>query len=37
MANKSRLTKLPNGLRIATCEMPHAETAAVGLHNKRQK
>ena len=31
MANKSRLTKLPNGLRIATCEMPHAETAAMGI------
>lgn len=28
---KSRLTKLPNGLRIATCEMPHAETAAMGI------
>lgn len=31
MANKSRLTKLPSGLRIATCEMPHAETAAMGI------
>ena len=31
MANKSRLTKLPGGLRIATCEMPHAETAAMGI------
>lgn len=31
MANKTRVTKLPNGLRIATCEMPHAETAAMGL------
>ena len=31
MANKSRLTKLPNGLRIATCEMAHAETAAMGI------
>jgi len=31
MANKSRLTKLPNGLRIATCEMPHAQTAAMGI------
>ena len=29
--NKSRLTKLPNGLRIATCEMPHAQTAAMGI------
>ena len=27
MANKTRLTKLPGGLRVATCEMPHAETA----------
>jgi pimeloyl-ACP methyl ester carboxylesterase len=31
MANKSQLTKLPSGLRIATCEMPHAETAAMGI------
>lgn len=31
MTNKSRLAKLPNGLRIATCEMPHAETAAMGI------
>ena len=31
MANKSRLTSLPNGLRIATCEMPHAQTAAMGI------
>lgn len=31
MANKSCLTKLSNGLRIATCEMPHAETAAMGI------
>lgn len=31
MANKSQLTTLPNGLRIATCEMPHAETAAMGI------
>lgn len=28
---KSELTTLSNGLRIATCEMPHAETAAVGI------
>lgn len=28
---KSQLTTLPSGLRIATCEMPHAETAAVGI------
>lgn len=31
MANKTRVTKLPSGLRIATCEMPHAETAAMGI------
>ena len=31
MANKTRLVKLPNGLRIATCEMPHVETAAMGI------
>ena len=31
MANKTRLTKLPGGLRIATCEMPHAETASMGI------
>lgn len=31
MPNKTQLTKLPNGLRIATCEMPHAETAAMGI------
>src|SRR4051812_8696689 len=28
---KTQLTTLPSGLRIATCEMPHAETAAVGI------
>jgi len=28
---KSTLTTLPSGLRIATCEMPHAETAAMGI------
>ncbi len=28
---KTSLTTLPSGLRIATCEMPHAETAAVGI------
>jgi Predicted Zn-dependent peptidases len=28
---KSQLTTLPSGLRIATCEMPHAETAALGI------
>ncbi len=27
----SRLTRLPGGLRVATCEMPHVETAAVGI------
>lgn len=26
-----RLTSLPNGLRIATCEVPHAATAAMGI------
>ena len=31
MANKTRVTKLPGGLRIATCEMPHAETASMGI------
>ena len=28
---QSRLTSLPNGLRIATCEVPYAETAAMGI------
>jgi len=28
---KTSLTTLPSGLRIVTCEMPHAETAAVGI------
>ena len=28
---KTQLTTLPNGLRIATCEMPDAATAAVGI------
>jgi predicted Zn-dependent peptidase len=28
---KTQLTTLPGGLRIATCEMPHAATAAVGI------
>ena len=28
---KTQLTTLPGGLRVATCEMPHAETAAVGI------
>ena len=31
METKSQLTELPSGLRIATCEMPHAETAAMGI------
>ncbi|MFZ9919709.1 MAG: M16 family metallopeptidase [Terrimicrobiaceae bacterium] len=31
MANKNRLTTLPGGLRVATCEMPHAETASMGI------
>lgn len=28
---KTRLTTLPSGLRVATCEMPQVETAAVGI------
>ncbi len=28
---KTQLTTLPGGLRVATCEMPHAETASVGI------
>jgi len=28
---KTQLTTLASGLRVATCEMPHAETAAVGV------
>jgi predicted Zn-dependent peptidase len=28
---KTQLTKLPSGLRVATCEMPHAQTVAVGI------
>jgi len=31
MANKTTLTTLGSGLRIATCEMPHAETASMGI------
>ena len=31
MSNKARVTRLPGGLRIATCEMPHAQTAAMGI------
>ncbi len=28
---KTQLTTLPGGLRVATCEIPHAETAALGI------
>ena len=31
LEKKSSLATLPSGLRIATCEMPHAETAAMGI------
>jgi len=31
MANVINLTTLDSGLRVATCEMPHAETAAMGI------
>lgn len=31
MPHTTTLTTLPNGLRIATCEMPHAETASMGI------
>jgi predicted Zn-dependent peptidase len=31
MANVTKLTTLPGGLRVATCEMPHAQTAAMGI------
>lgn len=31
MPNLTKLTTLPGGLRIATCEMPHAQTAAMGI------
>ncbi|NBR49518.1 insulinase family protein, partial [bacterium] len=31
MPNKSQLTQLPGGLRVATCEMPYAQTAAMGI------
>lgn len=31
MVNKTQLTTLPGGLRVATCEMPHAQTAAMGI------
>ncbi|MCK9589160.1 MAG: pitrilysin family protein [Terrimicrobiaceae bacterium] len=31
MSNTTKLTTLPGGLRVATCEMPHAQTAAMGI------
>lgn len=31
MSNITKLTTLPGGLRVATCEMPHAQTAAMGI------
>ena len=31
MSNVTKLTTLPGGLRVATCEMPHAQTAAMGI------
>ena len=31
MGNVSKLTTLDGGLRVATCEMPHAETASMGI------
>jgi len=31
MPNITKLTTLPGGLRVATCEMPHAQTAAMGI------
>lgn len=31
MSNRTKLTTLPDGLRIATCEMPHVQTAAMGV------
>ncbi len=31
MSNTTKLTTLPGGLRVATCEMPHAQTAAMGV------
>lgn len=27
----TRMTTLPGGLRVATCEMPHAETVSIGI------
>lgn len=31
MPYQTQLTELPGGLRVATCEMPQAETAAMGI------
>jgi len=31
MSQSYQLTTLPNGVRIATCEMPHMQTACVGV------
>ena len=31
MSNITKLTTLPGGLRVATCEMPQAQTAAMGI------
>lgn len=31
MSNVTKLSTLPGGLRVATCEMPHAQTAAMGI------
>jgi len=31
MPNITKLTTLPGGLRVATCEMPHVQTAAMGV------
>ena len=31
MPNTSQLTQLPGGIRVATCEMPYAQTAAMGI------
>lgn len=31
MGNITKLTTLESGLRVATCEMPHAETASMGI------
>ena len=31
MPNVTKLTTLPGGLRVATCEMPHAQTASMGI------